>query len=26
VPPEPVIKLEAQGSDPIGSIIDKYQQ
>ncbi len=26
VPPEPVIKLEAQGSDPIGSIIGKYQQ
>lgn len=26
VPAEPVIKLEAQGSDPIGAIIDKMQQ
>ena len=26
VPAEPVIKLEAQGSDPIGAIIDKIQQ
>ena len=25
VPAEPVIKLEAQGSDPIGAIIDKMQ-
>lgn len=26
VPPEPVMKLEAEGSDPIGAIIDKMQQ
>lgn len=26
VPAEPVIKLEAEGSDPIGAIIDKMQQ
>jgi len=26
VPAEPVIKLEAQGSDPIGAIIDQMQQ
>ena len=26
VPAEPVIKLEAQGSDPIGAIIDKMKQ
>jgi cell division protein FtsL len=26
VPAEPVIKLEAQGSDPIGAIIDKMQK
>ncbi len=26
VPPEPVIKLEAEGSDPIGAIIDKMKQ
>ena len=25
VPPEPVIKLEAEGSDPIGAIIDKMK-
>ena len=25
VPPEPVVKLEAQGSDPIGAIIEKMQ-
>lgn len=25
VPPEPIIKLEAQGSDPIGAIIDKMK-
>lgn len=26
VPPEPVIKLEAEGSDPIGAVIDKMKQ
>ena len=26
VPAEPVIKLEAEGSDPIGAIIDQMQQ
>ncbi|MFN4143752.1 hypothetical protein [Aestuariivirga sp.] len=26
VPAEPVIKLEAEGQDPIGAIIDKMQQ
>jgi cell division protein FtsL len=26
VPAEPVIKLEAEGSDPIGAIIDKMQK
>ncbi|WP_395688983.1 cell division protein FtsL [Aestuariivirga sp.] len=26
VPPEPIIKLEAQGSDPIGAIIGELQQ
>ena len=26
VPAEPIIKLEAQGSDPIGAIIDKMKQ
>ncbi len=25
VPAEPIIKLEAQGTDPIGAIIDKMQ-
>ena len=25
VPAEPIIKLEAEGSDPIGAIIDKMQ-
>ena len=26
VPPEPIVKLEADGSDPIGAIIDKMQE
>jgi cell division protein FtsL len=26
VPPEPIVKLEAEGVDPIGAIIDKMQQ